>query len=98
LKLHAQPQIALGKAVRLTREKKDLSKTTVAALGGFTPRFLSDVESGRTNPTWGNVRRIASAMSMSMAQLGKVAESVERQEANGSGVGRSEAQLSRDAV
>jgi ribosome-binding protein aMBF1 (putative translation factor) len=74
------PHVSLGKAVLQIREKKKMSKKSVAALGGFTPRWLADLESGKTNPTWDNFRRVAVAMKVSLPQLMKVVESIERQD------------------
>ena len=71
------PHVLLGKAVYQIRKKKGLSKKSVADEGGFSTRWLADLESGRTNPTYDNLRRLALAMTISLRELMRVVEEVE---------------------
>ena len=36
------------------------------------------LEAGRTNPTWGSVRRIAAGLGVALAELAALAEEIER--------------------
>ena len=39
--------------------------------------WISHLESGRNNPAWGSVRRIAAALDVSLAELAKLSEDLE---------------------
>lgn len=67
-----QPQPALGKAVRQLREAKGVSQETLAYEAGVTSGTLSLIERGRSNPTWGTVKGIATALGVSIAELAKL--------------------------
>lgn len=66
---NAQP--ALGEAVRLRRTESglDLTQRALADKAGITVAHLSKLEKGRTNPTWGTMRKIAEALGLSLADL-----------------------------
>lgn len=74
------PHVLFGKAVHQLREKKELSKKSVADVGGFSTRWLTDLETGKTNPTYDNVRRLALAMKVPLHRLMRLAEEAERQD------------------
>lgn len=78
-----EPQAALGQAIWALRQQNRLGRPEVAARAGLSERWLSDVEAGRSNPTWGNLRRIAAALRVPLPDL---FERVERLE-EGSGDG-----------
>ena len=67
-----QPQPALGKAVRQLREKRGASQETLAYEAGVTSGTLSLIERGRSNPTWGTVKGIATALGVSIAELAQL--------------------------
>jgi transcriptional regulator with XRE-family HTH domain len=72
------PQIGLGKAIRALRTEGELSHETLGHRAEIHPTWISHIESGRINPTWGNVRRIAGGLKVELAQLAALAEEFER--------------------
>ena len=73
------PQIGLGKAIRKLRQEAGLSQEALGNRAEIHPTWISHIESGRINPTWGNVRRIAKGLSVELAQLAALAEDFERE-------------------
>jgi transcriptional regulator with XRE-family HTH domain len=72
------PQIGLGKAIRALRQEGNLSQEALGNRADIHPTWISHIESGRINPTWGNVRRIATGLKVSLEQLAALAEEFER--------------------
>ena len=72
------PQIGLGKAIRQLRQDGGLSQETLGHRAEIHPTWISHIESGRINPTWGNVRRIAAGLKVPLGQLAELAEDFER--------------------
>jgi transcriptional regulator with XRE-family HTH domain len=72
------PQIGLGKAIRALRTEGQLSQEVLGQRADIHPTWISHIESGRINPTWGNVRRIARGLKVELAQLAALAEDFER--------------------
>jgi transcriptional regulator with XRE-family HTH domain len=72
------PQIGLGKAIRQLRTESQLSQETLGHRADIHPTWISHIESGRINPTWGNVRRIAKGLKVPLAELADLAEDLER--------------------
>jgi transcriptional regulator with XRE-family HTH domain len=74
------PQVALGRAIRLRREELGLEQQTVALDADVQPSWISHIESGRQNPAWGTVDRIARALGWSIAQLAQLADELETED------------------
>jgi transcriptional regulator with XRE-family HTH domain len=72
------PQIGLGKAIRALRQEGELSQEALGNRADIHPTWISHIESGRINPTWGNVRRIAAGLKVPLEQLAALAEEFER--------------------
>lgn len=72
------PQIGLGKAIRKLRTENHLSQETLGHRADIHPTWISHIESGRINPTWGNVRRIARGLDIPLSRLADLAEDLER--------------------
>ena len=72
------PQIGLGKAIRKLRQEGNLSQEALGNRADIHPTWISHIESGRINPTWGNVRRIAKGLKVPLEQLAALAEEFER--------------------
>jgi transcriptional regulator with XRE-family HTH domain len=51
-----------------------MTQEDLAHAAGITTGTLSLVERGNANPTWGTVRGIATALGVSMGELGKLAD------------------------
>jgi transcriptional regulator with XRE-family HTH domain len=71
------PQIGLAKAIRTLRGEAHLSQVALSKRCDIHSTWISHIESGRINPTWGNVRRIASGLDVSLPDLAALAERFE---------------------
>src|SRR3954454_17117358 len=68
----------LGEVLRELREKRGLSVRTVAAVAGFSPSFISQVESGQASPSIASLEKIAACLDLTLAEFflaGKVRSS-----------------------
>lgn len=72
-----EPQIGLSKAIRQIRREAQLSQEALGLRAGIHPTWISHLESGRVNPTWGNVRRIAKGLGVPLHVLAALAEDLE---------------------
>jgi transcriptional regulator with XRE-family HTH domain len=73
------PQPGLGRAIRTLRTDAQLSQETLGDRAEIHPTWISHIESGRINPTWGNVRRIAKGLKVPLPRLAELAEKFERE-------------------
>jgi transcriptional regulator with XRE-family HTH domain len=71
------PQIGLSQAIKQFRRERQLSQEALGFTADIHPTWISHVESGRVNPTWGNVRRIASGLQVPLPVLAALAEDLE---------------------
>lgn len=71
------PQIGLSQAIKQIRRELQLSQEALGFAANIHPTWISHVESGRVNPTWGNVRRIASGLYVPLPVLAARAEDLE---------------------
>jgi transcriptional regulator with XRE-family HTH domain len=74
MKRSAQPQPAIGAAIRALREKRGMTQETLASDAKTTLSTLSVIERGLANPTWATVRDIATALGVSIGELAKLSE------------------------
>jgi transcriptional regulator with XRE-family HTH domain len=74
------PQVALGRAIRLRREELGLSQEDLALELGYDQGWISHIENGRTNPAYGTVDRLARALALPLSGLVILAESVETED------------------
>jgi DNA-binding XRE family transcriptional regulator len=72
------PQVGLGMAIKQLRIEFQLSQETLGHRAEIHPTWISHIESGRINPTWGNVRRIAKGLRVPLQELAALAEEMER--------------------
>lgn len=72
-----QPQPALGEAVRQLREKRGITQERLAQDAGLTTGTISLIERGRSNPAWGTVKAIAEGLNAPIAELAKLADSLD---------------------
>lgn len=77
------PQIGLGKAIRTFRNEAQLSQEALGERSEIHATWISHIESGRINPTWGNVRRIAYGLGIELKDLAERAEQLEKKHGNG---------------
>ncbi|HEY0391905.1 MAG TPA: helix-turn-helix transcriptional regulator [Solirubrobacterales bacterium] len=71
-----EPQPALGQAIRRLRTERDLSQEELGHLAEIHPTWISHIESGRTNPAWGTVRRIAAVFEVPLSEVVLMAEAI----------------------
>ena len=69
-----QPQAALGEAIRQLRAKRGITQEDLAHEAAITIGTLSLIERGHANPTWSTISGIASALGVSMAELGRLVD------------------------
>ncbi len=67
-------QRGLAKAVNELRKKAALSQSDLAARADLPPFTVARIESGTCDPTWGDIRRVAEALGVSLEALSELAE------------------------
>jgi transcriptional regulator with XRE-family HTH domain len=73
----SEPQAGLGRAIRQLRTARGMSQEQLGLRSEIHPTWISHLESGRNNPAWGSVRRIAAALDVSLAELAALAEELQ---------------------
>lgn len=74
------PQKGLGKAVRRLREEAELTPEALAERAGLSVMQLATIEAGEDDPLWGDMRRVADGLGVSLEQLAELAEEFEEEE------------------
>jgi transcriptional regulator with XRE-family HTH domain len=69
-----QPDSALADALRQLRTERGDTQEDLAHKAGLTVAAFARIERGHANPTWTTVRRLASALEISLASLGETVE------------------------
>ena len=72
-----EPQRGLGRAVRALREKAGIDQATLAERAELTEALIAEIESGEADPFWGDVRRVALALEISLERLSELSEELE---------------------
>ena len=72
---------ALARAISKLREEADLSQASLAQKADLTPTSIGEVESGKHEPTYGTMRRLARGLGISLPEL--VKRIAEAEEASG---------------
>ena len=70
-------QIALGEAVAARREELGLTQEQIYLHTGIQQRYFSNVETGKRNPSYSSLRRLAAALDLSASELLARAEKIE---------------------
>lgn len=70
---------ALGTAIRTLRAQAGLSEAELAAKADLEPPLVTDLEAGRREPTWGDLRRIAQALGTPLESILELAERLEKE-------------------
>lgn len=60
---------ALGAVIKELRERAKLSQEELGARAELDPREVAAIEAGQLEPTWGDLRRIARALSVPLPEL-----------------------------
>jgi transcriptional regulator with XRE-family HTH domain len=79
-----EPQVALGRAIRQARLERGLSQEELAHRSGLHPTWISHLESGRRNPSWGNIGKLCAALDMPVSELAQLAEQLDEENPSGS--------------
>jgi transcriptional regulator with XRE-family HTH domain len=74
-------QAALGLAVKARRVELDLTQEQLANDSGLHQRWISNVETGKRNPSYASLRRLAAGLDLSASELIVRAEQMESQSA-----------------
>ncbi len=61
--------ICLGKAIRDFRKKENLSQLEFSLVAGISKSYLAELELGRMNPTFLMLKKISSALGISLFEL-----------------------------
>lgn len=69
---------ALGEAVRAMREQAGLTGEDLAARAKISNSWLSRIEDGQVDPTWGTARMLAQGLGVTTEQLAELAEDFEK--------------------
>jgi transcriptional regulator with XRE-family HTH domain len=69
-----QTDLALAATVRRMRIERGDTQEDLAHRAGLTVAAFARIERGHANPTWTTVRRLASALEISLAALGETVE------------------------
>jgi transcriptional regulator with XRE-family HTH domain len=70
-------QAALGHAVKHRREERHRTQEQLANDSGLHQRWISNVETGKRNPSYGSLRRLAAALDLTASELLARAEALE---------------------
>jgi transcriptional regulator with XRE-family HTH domain len=70
-------QAALGLAVKARREELGLTQEAVSLRADLHQRWVSNVENGKRNPSYGSLRRLAAGLDLSASELLARAEQIE---------------------
>jgi transcriptional regulator with XRE-family HTH domain len=72
------PQAALGLAVKARRQELELTQEQLAHNTGLHQRWISNVETGKRNPSYSSLRRLAEGLAIVASELIARAEAAER--------------------
>jgi len=72
-----EPQSGLGRAVQAMRKEAGIDQAALAERAGLPESLIGEIESGKADPAWGDVRRVAVALGASLERLSELAEEFE---------------------
>ncbi len=72
-----EPQRGLARAVKALRERGNLDQAGLAERAGLTVAAIAEIESGKGDPVWGDVRLVAQGLGVSLEALAELAEELE---------------------
>jgi transcriptional regulator with XRE-family HTH domain len=70
-------QAALGLAVKARREELGLTQEQLANDTDLHQRWVSNIETGKRNPSYGSLRRLAAGLDLTASELLQRAEQIE---------------------
>ncbi len=72
-----EPQSGLGIAVSSLRNEAGVDQATLAERAGLAQSLIAEIESGHSDPTWGDMRKVAEALGVTLEALSELAEKFE---------------------
>lgn len=75
--LPQEPQSGLGTSVRSLRKEAGIDQATLAERAALPESLIAEIESGRSDPTWGDMRKVADALGVTLEALSELAEAFE---------------------
>lgn len=69
-----EPQPAIGVAVRLLRQERNLTQRALAAKADVEPTWISRLELGHANPSLATLHRLAAALNTPLSSLIELSE------------------------
>lgn len=75
-----KPQRGLGMAIRQLRDEAGLKQIALAKRSGISASWLSRIESGDYDPTWGDMRKVAAGLGVPLEIVVRRAEELESEE------------------
>jgi transcriptional regulator with XRE-family HTH domain len=78
-------QAALGDAVKARRQDLGLTQEQVSLRSDLHQRWISNVETGKRNPSYASLRRLAAALQLNTADLIALAEAAEAKRSSRAG-------------
>ena len=70
-------QAALGVAVKRRRLELELSQEQLSLRAELHQRWISNVETGKRNPSYASIRRLAAGLGLAASELIALAEQIE---------------------
>jgi transcriptional regulator with XRE-family HTH domain len=70
-------QLALGLAVKARRQELGLTQEGLSLRSELHQRWISNVETGKRNPSYGSLRRLAAGLDLTASELLAQAEAIE---------------------
>lgn len=77
MRISQNPQVALGRAVRLRREEIRMTQESLADLADLDATSIRGIERGVANPTWDVADRIARGLGLALHELARRADDLE---------------------
>jgi transcriptional regulator with XRE-family HTH domain len=77
VRISQNPQVALGRAIRLRREEIGLTQEALADAADLDATSVRGLERGIANPTWDVTDRIARALGLALHELARQADELE---------------------
>lgn len=77
MRISQNPQVALGRAIRLRREEVALTQEALADAADLDPTSIRGLERGIANPTWDVADRVARALGLALYELAQRADELE---------------------
>jgi transcriptional regulator with XRE-family HTH domain len=72
--VRAPSKAELGVAVREIRKRGGMSQEELAHASGLHPTYISGIERGLRNPSWGSITRLCEALGVRVSELVELAE------------------------